>query len=64
MRIFKRKKNGDDLYKADRAVRLFCARHEGALSKRQHKKLRKLLDRRAAAISDCIGIPVHSVDGK
>lgn len=64
MRVFGRKKNGNDLYRADRAVRSFCARHKGDLSKRQHKKLRKLLNRRAAAISDCLGVTVHSVCGK
>lgn len=61
MGIFKRKMNGDDLYRIDQSVKAFCKTHKGELTKREHRKLRKLLNKRAAALSDCLGVTVHSI---
>lgn len=59
--MFGRRLNGDDLYRADQAVKKFCNTHRGELSDREHIKLEKLLDKRAAALSDVLGVKVHSV---
>ena len=54
-------KNGDDLYKADQAVRNFCDNHPGDLSEAEHEELRTLLQERASAMSDVLGTTIHSV---
>lgn len=63
--VFKKKKTASErLYRVDQAVRKFCDSHKGKLSPRQHKKLEKLLDNRADAISDVLGVRIHSITGR
>lgn len=62
--VFKKKTASERLYRADQAARKFCDSHKGELSPRQHKKLGKLLDSRADAISDVLGVRVYSITGR
>lgn len=55
------KKNGDDLYNTDQAVRDFCKSHGKKLTDDEHQELGKLLKERASAISDVLGAKVSSV---
>lgn len=59
--MFRKKLNGDNLYMADQAVKKFCDTHRGELSDQEHIELEELLDERAAALSDVLGVKVHSV---
>lgn len=59
--MFRRKLDGDDLYRADQAVKKFCIAHPNQLTDREHRKLERLLEKRAAAISDVLGVKVHAV---
>ena len=52
--------NGD-LHDADKAVKDFVKVHKGNLSEEEKDTLGDLLDRRAAAISDVLGVKVSSV---
>lgn len=51
----------DDVYNADKAVRDFGKNHPKDLSEDEHKTLRKLLDNRARAMSDALGVEIHSI---
>ena len=62
--VLKKKATADDLYRIDQDIRSFCRSHKGELSEREHKQLRKKLDKRASAMSDVLGIEIHSVCGK
>ena len=55
------KKNGDDLYNADQAVRNFCKSHGKQLDENEHNDLRELLKERASAMSDVLGQEIHSI---
>ena len=50
-----------DLYDADNAVKDFVKVHKGNLSEEERDTLGDLLDRRAAAMSDVLGVKVSSV---
>ena len=50
-----------DLYDADKAVKDFVKVHKGNLSEEERDTLGDLLDRRAAAMSDVLGVKVSSV---
>lgn len=49
------------LSKASNAVDKFCRKHPKKLTNGQHKTLRKLLSKRAAALSKCAGVKIHSL---
>lgn len=53
--------DNSDLHDADKAVKDFVKVHKGNLSEEERDKLGDLLDRRAAAISDVLGVKVSSV---
>jgi len=53
--------DNSDLYDADKAVENFVKAHKGNLSEEERDTLGDLLDRRAAAISDVLGVEVSSV---
>lgn len=48
-------------YEADRAVREFCDSHSEELSESEHRELRSLLNNRAAAMSEYLGVEVGSI---
>lgn len=62
--MFKKKTSEEKWYRADQAVRAFGKKHKGTLSKRERRKLGRLLDKRASALSDVLGVKVSSVSGK
>lgn len=49
------------LYKIQKSVDKFLKKHPDNLSKRGHKTLRKLLSKRAKALSKATGMKVHSL---
>lgn len=53
--------DNSDLGDADKAVKDFVKLHKGKLSEEERDTLGDLLDRRAAAISDVLGVKVSSV---
>lgn len=53
--------DNNDLYDADKAVKDFVKGHGKNLSDEEHDELGELLNRRAAAISDALGVDVGSV---
>ena len=53
--------DNSDLHDADKAVKDFVKVHKGNLSEEERDTLGDLLDRRAAAISDVLGVKVSSV---
>ena len=53
--------DNSDLHDADKAVKDLVKVHKGNLSEEERDKLGDLLDRRAAAISDVLGVKVSSV---
>ena len=53
--------DNSDLYDADKAVKDFVKVHKGKLSEENRDALGDLLDRRAAAISNVLGVKVSSV---
>lgn len=53
--------DNSDLYDADKAVKDFVKVHKGKLSEENSDALGDLLDRRAAAISNVLGVKVSSV---
>ena len=53
--------DNSDLYDADKAVKNFVKVHKGKLSEENRDALGDLLDRRAAAISNVLGVKVSSV---
>ena len=55
------KKSLKRLTKAQSAVDKFSKKHSGSLSKREHKKFRKLLSNRASALSGATGMKIHSL---
>ncbi|MBR4057656.1 MAG: hypothetical protein IKK00_05920 [Oscillospiraceae bacterium] len=56
-----KKDSGNDLYSAGKAVRDFCKEHKGTLSEDEHETLRGLLNRRAEATSEALGVKIHSI---
>lgn len=57
----KKKNSGDALYEADKAVKDFCKTHKGNLSEEEHLELSGLLNKRASAMSDALGVEIHSI---
>ena len=53
--------DNSDLYDADKAVKDFVKVHKDNLCEEERDTLGDLLDRRAAAISDVLGVNVSSV---
>ena len=53
--------DNSDLYDADKDVKDFVKVHKGKLTEEERDTLGDLLDRRAAAISDVLGVKVSSV---
>ncbi|HEY9059179.1 MAG TPA: hypothetical protein VIO64_01565 [Pseudobacteroides sp.] len=53
--------DNSDLYDADKAVKDFVKVHKGKLNEEDRNTLGDLLGRRAAAISDVLGVKVSSV---
>lgn len=53
--------DNSDLRDADKAVKDFVKLHKGKLSEEERDTLGDLLDRRAVAISDVLGVEVSSV---
>ncbi|MHC1735748.1 MAG: hypothetical protein AB9921_08800 [Erysipelotrichaceae bacterium] len=53
--------DNSNLYDADQDVRAFVKAHKGELNEEERDTLGDLLDRRAAAISDVLGVKVGSV---
>jgi len=53
--------DNSDLYDADQDVNNFVNVHKGKLSNEEKETLGELLDRRAEAISDVLGVKVSSV---
>jgi|GEM_PF-5048061 len=49
------------LSKISAAIDGFCKKHPKNLTGRQHKKLRGMLSKRASALSECLGVKVHSL---
>lgn len=49
------------LGRVQNSIDKFLSSHKGELNKRQHKKLRKLLNKRADALSKATGLKIHSV---
>lgn len=50
-----------DLYDADKSIRDFLKVHKGNLNEEESNSLNDMLDRRATAISDALGVKVYSV---
>ena len=59
-KMTKNKRKLRKLTKADNAVSKYAKSHK-AMNKRHHKKFRKLLKKRAAAMSNATGIKIHSL---
>lgn len=60
--VFKNdKKATRRLGRAQKAIDKFTGKHKGELSKRGHKKLRRLLSRRADALSKATGMKIHTL---
>ena len=57
----RKKYDGDDLYQIDQSVQSFCDNHSDELDDNEHDELRAMLKERARAISDILGVKVHSV---
>lgn len=57
----RKKYDGDDLYQIDQSVRSFCDAHPDELDDNEHDELQAMLEERARAISDILGVTVHSV---
>ena len=55
------KRSIKNLSKVQKSVDRFLKKHPGELSKRGHKTLRKLLSKRAKALSKATGMKVHSL---
>lgn len=53
--------DNDDLFEADQAIKKFTESHELELSDEEHEELAGLLDRRAEAISEVLGVRVGSI---
>jgi len=49
------------LAKVQKSIDKFCKSHPGSFNKRQHKKFRKLLSKRASALSKATGMKIHSL---
>lgn len=49
------------LSKVQRNIDRFCKAHPGKLSKRNHTTLRRLLKKRARALSKATGMQIHSI---
>lgn len=60
MGFFKRKSKEERLYDADKAVRNFT-KGKRELKEREHKKLNKLIEKRAKASSDVLGVKIGSI---
>lgn len=57
----RKKYNGDDLARIDKEIRAFSKSHKGELSDGEHKELCSMLKKRAHAMSDVLGVPIHSI---
>ena len=57
----RKKYNGDDLYRIDQDIQSFTKSHKGNLNDEDREELRTKLNERAKAISDVLGVKVHSV---
>jgi len=55
------KKSLKRLSRVSTSIDRFCKKHPKKMSSRQHRKLRKMLTRRASVLSDCLGVKVHSL---
>lgn len=55
------KRSMKKLSKVSSSIDKFCKKHPKKMTSRQHKKMRKLLNKRASALSDCLGVKVHSL---
>lgn len=53
--------DNDELYNADQAVRSFVKDHENDLNEDEHRELRHLLQDRAKALSNVLGIKISSI---
>lgn len=49
------------LSKVQRSINKFLSKNTGELTKRKHKKLRRLLNKRAGALSAATGMKIHSL---
>ena len=55
------KRSAKRLSRVQKTMDRFLKSHPGNLSKREHKKLRRLLNKRAKALSKATGMKVHSL---
>ena len=62
MGLFKKKPAADRLYDIDQKIQRFSDRKK-SLSDRDHRKLQKMLDNRADAMSEVLGVKVYSLSG-
>lgn len=53
--------DNSDLYDSDKAVKDFVKGHDKKLTDKEHNELGSLLEKRASAISDVLGVKVSSV---
>ena len=49
------------LTRVEKSIQRFTKSHPGKLNSRQHVKLRKLLNKRAKALSKATGMKIHSI---
>jgi hypothetical protein len=57
----KKKYNGDDLYRINQEIKNYGKSHKGLLNDDETSELGSMLNERAKAISDCLGVEVHSI---
>ena len=61
LKLSNNKKAIKRLAKAQYSIEKFSSAHPGKLNKRQHKKLQRLLNNRANALSKATGFTIHSI---
>lgn len=57
----KKKYDGDDLYRINQGIKDYCKSHKGKLNEKEHAELGSMLNERAKAISDILGVKIHSI---
>ncbi len=60
MGFFKKKSKEEELYDANQEVKSFC-KGKKDLNEKEHKKLNKLIEKRANAASDVLGVKIGSI---
>lgn len=57
----KKKYDGDDLYRIDQDIKSYSKSHKGKLNDDERAELGSKLNERAKALSDILGVKIHSI---